>query len=711
MNVSPCPTPTELRQLLDGNLSTSDESRLLKHLDSCASCQRIVDQDSASITVPDNIAETQLSQNDAEFRTLIERIKSPDWLTNSPETANFDPQSSCNDDRFELLHELGRGGMGVVYLAREKSLDRQVAIKFLSPHLAERADARQRFIREAKAAAAIRDAAAITIHSVTDGSPPFIVMEYVDGETLQERIDLGPIEVEEAIEISRQIAGVLQRAHAINVLHRDIKPANILLESNKQEAKLTDFGLAQIAGDSKLTQSGMLIGTPAYMAPELLDPSSDVDGRADLFSLGAVLYAMLAGNSPFEAGSILSTIRNVAALKADPIAKLRPDVPAWLSSLISDLLEKEPADRPADASEVLQRLERKEAWHPTNPNSTNHRPHIFAKWMPVLASAVIIVALLSLLSVWMDRGGRQPFATTVDDAIVRYESLEEALESAPRGAKIEITEAGPFLVRESVLAKDISIVGAPGVRPVLIFDNTETTEGAMFTTDSSLTLEGLQLEFTPKADVDDEVFTLVRVDGGSLNARKCRFVFAGEDGCCVSADLESESQFLLTDCVLSSWPGEAISITIRDNAQAEFDNCAITGATCFEVESFGTGEIELVDCRLAGDGFLAAHESDEEDMGRISVRSTRSRFHLFESFADIDLFDEESDYEQLAEFSGSENLYVLPDEIVEDVAEWLEESGRFVDSVFEQTSGEIANVIRHPKNLEFDTLAIVDKEP
>src|SRR2546426_12593279 len=176
----------------------------------------------------------------------------------------------------------------------------------MAPHLATSAAAR-RFIREARAAAAVRNEHVINIHDVNElNNPPYLVMEYIDGVSLQERLDRrAPLELKEILRIGMQAATGLAAAHAQGLVHRDIKPANILLENGVERVKLTDFGLARLADDASLTQSGVVAGTPQYMAPEQARGEA-VDSRADLFSLGSVLYALCTGRAPFRASGALA---------------------------------------------------------------------------------------------------------------------------------------------------------------------------------------------------------------------------------------------------------------------------------------------------------------------------------------------------------------------------------------------------------------------
>jgi hypothetical protein len=260
-------------------------------------------------------------------------------------------------DHYEILEVVGRGGMGVVLRARDTKLLRVVAIKVLAGPLAVSGSARQRFVREARAAAAVRDEHVIDIHAVCDDGPmPYLVMEFIDGCTLEALLRRGgPLEVKEVLRIGVQAASGLAAAHKQGLVHRDVKPANILLENGVQRVKLTDFGLARAVDDASLTQSGVVAGTPQYMSPEQAN-GEPIDHRSDLFSLGSVLYAMCTGRPPFRAPSTVAVIRRVCDETPRPIREVNPEIFEPLCRLIERLHAKKPDDRPATAQEVADLL-------------------------------------------------------------------------------------------------------------------------------------------------------------------------------------------------------------------------------------------------------------------------------------------------------------------------------------------------------------------
>ncbi|MCA1665781.1 MAG: serine/threonine protein kinase, partial [Myxococcales bacterium] len=206
--------------------------------------------------------------------------------------------------RFKLVKSLGSGGMGEVFVAENIAIGMRVAVKLLKPELLANPEFRQRFQNEAQAVASIEHPNVARFFDLVVGDPTFIVMEYVRGETLAERIRLGALPIERALAIAQRLCWGVDAAHAAGVVHRDLKPANVLLAPDAEHGetpKVIDFGLAKlaaVAGDSQLTRTGQIIGTPAYMSPEQIK-GDKIDGRADVYALGCVLFEMLTGRTPF----------------------------------------------------------------------------------------------------------------------------------------------------------------------------------------------------------------------------------------------------------------------------------------------------------------------------------------------------------------------------------------------------------------------------
>jgi serine/threonine protein kinase len=262
----------------------------------------------------------------------------------------------------EVLEVLGKGGFGIVVRAFDETLHRVVAIKVLLPALAATSPARKRFLREARASARVRHENVVHIYAVEEQPLPYLVMEYIPGQTLQQRLDQnGPLDVADTLRIGAQIARGLASAHEQGLIHRDIKPANILLEDGlDQKVKISDFGLARAADDASLSQSGVIAGTPMFMAPEQAK-GEPPDPRADLFSLGSVLYTMVSGRPPFRAANTMAVLKRVAEDTPRPIRQIIPEVPQWLCDIIATLHAKEPSQRFQSAVEVAGLLEQHQA--------------------------------------------------------------------------------------------------------------------------------------------------------------------------------------------------------------------------------------------------------------------------------------------------------------------------------------------------------------
>jgi hypothetical protein len=264
---------------------------------------------------------------------------------------------------YDILERLGQGGMGAVYLARERALERFVAIKVLRPDLAGAEESRERFRREARVAANLSHPGILPLHTFDEvGGLWYFVMGYVRGESLAGRLALeGRLPCEEARRILAELADALECAHRHGVVHRDIKPANVLLDAESGRALLADFGISKIrgAGDS-LTATGVVVGTPHYMSPEQAVGSRDVDARSDIYSLGAVGYTMLAGREPFAGTSSENLIYRRVAHDPPPLSTVAPSVPPELAAVVMRCLAREPAARWPSARSLKEALGR--AW-------------------------------------------------------------------------------------------------------------------------------------------------------------------------------------------------------------------------------------------------------------------------------------------------------------------------------------------------------------
>ncbi len=265
--------------------------------------------------------------------------------------------------RYVLETPIGRGGMGQVWRGTDSVLGREVAVKTIDLRNLPDESGAARFEREARATAGLSHPGVVTVHdSGVEGDTAYIVMELLPGPTLADRIADGPVPVDEVVEVGRQVASALDAAHARGLVHRDIKPANVSYAADGR-VRVLDFGIAQLAespGSQVLTATHTVMGTAEYLAPEQA-MGGRVDGRADLYALGCVLYALLAGRPPFRGATPVATMMMHANDPVPDVRELRPDTPDWLADLVHRLLAKDPADRPAGAATVAEALASREA--------------------------------------------------------------------------------------------------------------------------------------------------------------------------------------------------------------------------------------------------------------------------------------------------------------------------------------------------------------
>jgi len=253
---------------------------------------------------------------------------------------------------YEITEKLGEGGMGIVYKAEDLVLKRTVALKFLPPELTRNSELRQRLTREAQAASALDHASICTIYEIDEfEGQTFIVMTYVEGQSLDERVQTGPLNPGNALSIATQVAEGLQEAHEKGIVHRDIKSANIML-TGKGRAKIMDFGLAKLAGRTRITRTATIMGTVDYMSPEQA-LGETTDHRTDIWSLGVVLYEMLTGQLPFPAQNDAAVIHKIIYDDPEQMAYYRSDIPASLGHIVQKMMQKDPRERYADVKSML----------------------------------------------------------------------------------------------------------------------------------------------------------------------------------------------------------------------------------------------------------------------------------------------------------------------------------------------------------------------
>jgi serine/threonine protein kinase len=286
------------------------------------------------------VSDPAVQTSDSELRALVERALGV---------------------HYELDCEIGRGGMGIVYRAKDRRLKRVVAIKVLPPELAFRGEIKTRFLREAETAAQLNHPNIVDIYSVDESAGlVFFVMAYIPGDNLAKRLhDRGAMAVDDTRRILRDVGDALAYAHERGVVHRDIKPDNILIDEGSGRPMVTDFGIARAVsdGDNRLTATGIAIGTPTYMSPEQAAGDREIDGRSDLYALGIVAYQMLVGRPPFEASSTPAMLVKHLSERPAPIEQRRADVPRDLARVVMTLLEKDPGARFSSAAMMVKVLD------------------------------------------------------------------------------------------------------------------------------------------------------------------------------------------------------------------------------------------------------------------------------------------------------------------------------------------------------------------
>jgi serine/threonine protein kinase len=352
----------DLLSLLEGDGRAADNLLAIAHLDGCVQCQRRLEtlaaEDDWWRDCQTHLPSTELGSDQSPYAiNVITPPRAEVAVVQDAFTAMLAPPSHPEllgrIGRYEVEKLLGRGGMGIVFKAHDAELNRPVAIKVLAPHLACNGSARQRFGREARAAASVVHEHVVGIHDVeAAANPPYLVMQYVPGESLQSYVERhGPLESSDLIRIAHQIAAGLAAAHEQGLIHRDIKPGNIMLENGLGRVVITDFGLARAADDASLTHSGIVAGTPHFMSPEQAR-GEPADARCDLFSLGAVMYFMATGHPPFRAEQAMAVLHRICHDRHRPLTHVNPHTSRELARVVDRLLEKKAGRRFASAREV-----------------------------------------------------------------------------------------------------------------------------------------------------------------------------------------------------------------------------------------------------------------------------------------------------------------------------------------------------------------------
>jgi serine/threonine protein kinase len=492
--VPTCPDLTRYQRLTSDQVADAEKEALLEHLEGCDACAQKLGNQPEPDTLASLIRQARTMEDTAWERTiarLVERMSQlrPDGIPagiepvlppHEPARVEADPARSIEGTTayqaapgknkelcdflappqapdelgrlgpYRVIEVLGAGGMGVVFRAEDPQLARLVALKAMLPVLAVSESARQRFLREARATAAIKHDHIVTIYQVgEDRGVPFLAMELLEGESLDARLQRkGKLPLADVLRIGREMALGLAAAHARGLIHRDIKPANVWLETGPGErgvttpwcrVKILDFGLARASGEKgRLTLQGAILGTPAYMAPEQAQGQS-IGAHCDLFSLGCVLYRMATGAPPFTGRDMISTLIAVATETPRPPCEVESTLPPALSELTMRLLAKVPGNRPPSAQAVAQALERiphePEAPGASRSRWTSAKPEAGKKRF--LLAGVAAAILLGLVGLW---------AASVLKVKTKHGTI--VLENLPADAEV-VVEGGEVLFKSS----------------------------------------------------------------------------------------------------------------------------------------------------------------------------------------------------------------------------------------------------------------------
>jgi tetratricopeptide (TPR) repeat protein len=463
-----CPSQDILRRFLDDSLEQPEQQQVIDHLESCLGCQRVVHEFVFEAAGGDGGADLRSgpwdTENDREILDALARMTppctEPSLSEGRPTGIAFPAPGTIHGalgrlGAYHIQDEIGGGTYGVVFKAYEEKLERVVALKFLRPELAGLPGARQRFEREARAAARLNNPHVVVIHGVFDETPdfplPFIAMEFVEGMSLHDLIRDHPqgLDPRMAVRLAQQVARGLAAAHGLGIVHRDVKPENILLRGDEDgwHAKITDFGIAHVVEEARVrSPHASIIGTPHYMSPEAFLSPETVDGRSDIYSLGVMLYRLLTGRLPFSGKGVERVRRAVVDRRFEPPRRWNPKVRPDLEAVVLKCMAHEPGQRYETAAELAEQLERwlnnepVGAWRYRAPERVGlwcRRNRWLAAFLAAAALVVLVLGLWQQSDSALRRREELVRAKVVDDYWNTAESQEKTGRYSEAAATLE----------------------------------------------------------------------------------------------------------------------------------------------------------------------------------------------------------------------------------------------------------------------------------
>jgi len=664
---SGCLSDERLEGLLEGN---EDPTKAERHIEHCGNCRRRLEALAGMGTV-EWTQETPSSVDDSFLFDTIAALRrgGPGGAGEGADhKGDMNREILLPSDRPELMGKfagydivslVASGGMGVVYQGFDPTLQRKVAIKVLSPFLAASAQARARFLREARAAAAINHENVVAIHAVgEERGLPYLVMPFIRGRSLQALLEAsGPLEPREVLRIGCQAALGLAAAHAQGLIHRDVKPGNILIEDTTARVKLTDFGLARAADATDVTRPGIVAGTPEYMAPEQAR-GERLDPRSDLFGLGTVLYTIASGVSPFAAETTFATLKKVCELTPVPLHELDPSQPRELGDLVARLMAKNRDERYPDAITAKCAFEEALAQRTLRMDSksgvtggaafASSREESWHRRTSVWAMVTLMTCLVS--AVWVgvkwqhrtdfpfrhrDAGGVEKGSTNLMSLLERRRvgDVIELNWDGPRSVPPVRTEGIPVHVRAAKGRHPVIVHGSKSV-PWLLSDAPVRLEGIEIRTEGSQAAGTsgrgpASLGVGPAEWARRQVGRLTRtheVDCQLLVSRGAEVALVNCRLASTSTVEEPQVPILLMECpraVLLNTEvfnpgGPAIAWKTVDGNRLSLSNCALVARSALLTSSSGdvSADFEFERCTFAGSFLIAAVSGTERLRGR-----------------------------------------------------------------------------------------------